>query len=69
MITQVTPDSPADDAGLHRGDVVLEVNHDKVTSPDNFAKLAHRAEHEQKPALLLVERGNGTMFTVVNPNG
>jgi serine protease Do len=69
VITEVTPDSPADDAGLQRGDVVLEVNHDKVTSPDDFANLVDRAEHERKPALLLVERGNGTMFTVVNRKG
>ncbi len=63
------PDSPADDAGLQRGDVVLEIDHTKVTSPDQLKALADRAQKEHKLALLLVERGNATMFTVVNPKG
>jgi serine protease Do len=69
VITRVRPDSPADDAGLQRGDIVLEIDHDKVKSTGEFADLAHKAQKEKKPALLLVERGNATMFTVINPKG
>jgi serine protease Do len=69
VITQVRPDSPADDAGLQRGDVVLEIGHDRVKSTDEFAELAHKAQKEKKPALLLVERGSATMFMVINPKG
>jgi serine protease Do len=68
VITRVAPDSPADDAGLQTGDVVLQVDHDKVASPDDFSRLARRDQRERKPALMLVERGSGTMFTVVNPH-
>ncbi len=67
IISRVRPDSPADDAGLQRGDVVLEIDHTKVTSPDQLKAMADRAQKEHKLALLLVERGNATMFTVVNP--
>jgi serine protease Do len=69
VIAQVQPDSPADDAGLQRGDVVLEVNHDEVTSPSEFRQLAHRDQEKHSPALLLVERGKATLFTVINPKG
>ena len=63
------PDSPADDAGLRCGDVVLEINHDQITSPGDFQKLAHRDRKAEKLALPLVERGNATMFTVINSEG
>jgi serine protease Do len=69
VITRVKPDSPADDAGLQKGDVVLEVDHKKIRSTADFARLAHQAQKDNKPALLLVERGNATVFTVVNPKG
>ncbi len=69
LISKVTPDSPADAAGLQRGDVVLEVDHSKVTSPGDFAALAGQAQKKSKPALLLVQRGDATMFTVIKPKG
>ncbi len=69
VITGVRPDSPADDAGLQRGDVVLELDHSRISSPDQFARLARQSQQGHKPALLLVERGNATLFTVINPNG
>jgi len=69
VITNVRPDSPADEAGLQSGDVVLEVDHSKITSLDDFLKLARHEQKDHKPALLLVERGNSTVFTVINPKG
>jgi serine protease Do len=67
VVTKVRPDSPADDAGLQRGDVILQIDHDNVKSAGEFARLAHRDQKEHKPALLLVQRANATMFTVINP--
>jgi serine protease Do len=69
VITQVEPDSPAQDAGLQRGDVVLQVNHQDVASAKQFSQIAKQAEKDNKTALLLVERGNATMYTVINPKG
>ncbi len=69
VISKVTPDSPADAAGLQQGDVVLEVDHSKVTSPDDFAALAGQAQKKSQPALLLVQRGDATIFTVIKPKG
>jgi len=69
VIRQVRPDSAAADAGLQAGDVILEVDHKKVDSADDFAAYARDAQKQKKSALLLVQRGNATLYTVINPEG
>ncbi|HJU28727.1 MAG TPA: PDZ domain-containing protein, partial [Candidatus Binataceae bacterium] len=69
VISGVKQDSPAADAGLQQGDVILEMNHKKVDSADEFADLARAAQKNKNSALLLVQRGNATMYTVINPEG
>jgi serine protease Do len=69
VISGVKPDSPAADAGLQQGDVVLEINHNKVNSADEFATLARAAQKNKKSVLLLVQRGGATIYTVINPEG
>jgi serine protease Do len=69
VVSGVKQDSPAADAGLQQGDVILEINHKKVNSADEFATQARAAQKNKKSALLLVQRGNATIYTVVNPEG
>jgi serine protease Do len=69
VVRGVTPDSPAADAGIQQGDVVLEVNHAKVSSVDDFLSAAKQAKKNKSSALLLVQRGNATMYTVIKPEG
>jgi len=69
VIRGVRSDSPAQEAGLQTGDLVLEVNHRKVNSADEFAAVAKDAQKIKKSALLLVQRGNATLYTVINPEG
>jgi serine protease Do len=69
VVSRVLPDSPSADAGLQRGDVILQLDHKKVESRQEFWTLADQEEKAHTPALLLVERGNGTLFTVINPQG
>jgi serine protease Do len=69
VIRRVAPDSPAADAGLQPGDVVLEVNHDKVGSVNDFVAKAKSAKDQKKSALLLVQRGNATLYTVIKGKG
>ncbi len=59
-IANVRPGSPADDAGLQPGDVVLEVNRHAVTSAEQFATAVH-ANPAGKDLLLLVwSKGNAS---------
>ncbi|MGH7906757.1 MAG: PDZ domain-containing protein, partial [Candidatus Binataceae bacterium] len=69
VVRNVQTDSPGADAGLQPGDVILEVNHQKVNSVDNFLSDAKTAKAQKKPALLLVERGKMTLYTVIKPGG
>jgi serine protease Do len=69
VVRGVQPDSPASDAGIQQGDVVLEVNHTKVNSVDDFLSAAKMAKKDKKSALLLVQRGNASMYTVIKPAG
>ncbi len=67
VIQGVRPDTPAAEAGLQPGDVVLEVNHDKINSVDDFVAKAKESKKTHKSALLLVQRGNASLYTVIKP--
>ena len=65
-VAQVQPASPAEDAGLSSGDVILEVNRQPVKSAEQF-----RADVQNAPAgkdmLLLVFANGGSSYRVVHP--
>jgi serine protease Do len=66
VITDVDPDSAASAAGLHQGDIVVQVDRKPVTSVSEF-NAAVKAGASRESTLLLVKRGQGTQFVVV-PN-
>ena len=67
VVTQVDPGSGADEAGVQRGDVILEVDHQPVANVQEYNKaLAGRAG---QPVLLLISRGGTTSYIVVEPEG
>ena len=67
VVAEVRQGSPADDAGLAQGDVILEVNHHAITSTDAFGKevLATPAE---KTILLRVWSHGGAGYRVIHPD-
>lgn len=65
-ITNVDDDSPAAQAGLQQGDVIMQVNHRAVRNVADFNQ-AVREGASRESTLLLIRRGEGTEFVVV-PN-
>jgi serine protease Do len=65
-IESVRPASPAEEAGLAPGDVILEVNRHPVASAEKFASEVH-ALPEGKDILLLVWANGGASYRVVHP--
>jgi serine protease Do len=69
VIEQVQPGSPADNAGLQRGDVILEVNRKPILNADQ-AKQALGSVAQGQDALVLVWSNGGNTFRVLHaPEG
>lgn len=66
VITDLSDDSPAAQAGLQTGDVIVQVNHRTVNTVADFNQAVRQGESKDS-TLLLVRRGQGTQFLVV-PN-
>jgi serine protease Do len=65
-VENVRPGSPADDAGLAPGDVILEVDRKPVEDAESCVSAIHAAP-EGKDILLLVWANGGTTYRVVHP--
>jgi serine protease Do len=59
VVTDVSPSSPYADSGLHRGDVIQEVNRQPVKDVADFEKAMRKGGKEP---LLLVNRHGSTMY-------
>jgi len=62
-VTRVDPDSMAAEGGLQRGDVIQEVNHKPVASPDQLKAAVRDAGNNA--LLLLVNRQGVTAYVVI----
>jgi serine protease Do len=61
VVTSIKPGSPADEAGLQRGDVIAQVNRHPVRNVADYNREMGNAGKE-KTLLLLVKRGDGSLF-------
>jgi serine protease Do len=68
VVTAVQPQSPAGDAGLRRGDVIVEVNRKRIANADEFQKLVSQAKPNEN-LLFLIERGGTTLFLALRSPG
>jgi serine protease Do len=66
VVTDVEPGSPADDAGLQRGDVIIEVNREEVK---DLGALRNKLEDSDKSVLMLIRRGDSTLYVPMKQTG
>ena len=66
VVEDVQPGSSADNAGLQRGDVIMEVDRHSVQSADDVAKALSSVPKGQD-ALVLVWANGGSTFRVLHP--
>jgi serine protease Do len=66
VITALEPGSPADDAGLRRGDIIMEVDRKPVRKVADFRKAVGEVK-KGKGVLFLVRRGESTLFLALKP--
>ena len=67
VVGNVQPGSPADEAGLQRGDIILEVNRHPVQSAADAARELGKIDKGQE-ALVLVWSNGGNTFRVLHPS-
>ena len=64
LVSQVEGDSNAAEAGLRQGDVILEINRQRVNDADDAVELSKKARGDR--VLLHIWREGGSSFIVVN---
>jgi serine protease Do len=66
VVTSVENGGPAEAAGLQRGDVIQEVNHEVVKTLEDYQKASSKLKKDELAVLLLSRQGNN-LFVAVNP--
>jgi serine protease Do len=64
VVETVRPASPAEDAGLQPGDVIMEVNRKPAGSASDFANAVHQSQEGKDLLLLVWSKGNASYRTI-----
>jgi len=64
LVTQVFPNDPADNAGIKRGDIILEVNGHKVETGRELSRMIAESPVGQEVALVVLRKGSEKTFRV-----
>jgi serine protease Do len=64
VVQSVRPASPADDAGIQPGDVILEVNRKPADSASQFVSEVHQDQDGKDLLLLVWSKGNASFRTI-----
>jgi predicted metalloprotease with PDZ domain len=58
LVNRVVPDSPADRAGIEKGDVIISFNSRTLTDPDNLASMVREMKPGQAASIGIVRDGS-----------
>ena len=66
VVAGVEPESPAAEADIRKGDVILEVDRQPVKNVEDFEQAMETAK-DRENTLFLIRRGDSNLFVVVRP--
>lgn len=66
VVTEVEEGSPADEAGIRRGDIIKEVNKTPVKNVKEY-NLAIKKALKDENILLLIKRGRNSLYVIIKP--
>jgi serine protease Do len=67
VVVQVEAGSPADDAGIAAGDLILKINWNDVGGLSDYDRIHDMLREQDKPISFLIERNERTSFVAVKP--
>jgi len=67
LIVSVEPGSPADDAGLAVGDIILKVGGNDIENAEDFRRAGSEMKNSSKPISFYISRGDQKIFVAVTP--
>jgi Do/DeqQ family serine protease len=65
LVVGVIPGSPADNAGLAQGDVILRVDNQEVKSPDDLARIVQNSKVGQRVVLQIYRNGSSRYVPLI----
>ncbi len=65
LVQRVDPNSPAAEAGLRQGDVIVSANNQPVSAPADVAKAWTDVQGQKRPILLRVKRDDQYLFVAI----
>jgi C-terminal processing protease CtpA/Prc len=68
VVEAVFPESPASEAGIKEGDVLVKINGEELRSVDQLTKTIQVAGKEGKPVAFVVKRGDDSLDIEVKPS-
>ncbi len=64
IVTDVDSDSASEEAGILRGDIILEINRGKIENIAQYKKALQAAQNKNS-ILMLIQRDQNTLFIVI----
>jgi len=67
VVISVRRDSPAEEAGIKPGDIIIKVGRKEVEDVSDYSSLVDEAKDSGKPVVLLIKGSSGSRFVPIKP--
>ena len=64
LVYRIEPDSPAENSGLKKGDLILEIERQKITNSSEFYRIAQKLNRYD--VMILINRGGKYFYSIIS---